>query len=239
GLVNITRFLEEQCILTRTGRQHWHRDQIKFMLKNETYTGVRYYNRMRHATEGNRAGNEVIRGKCIFRDRADWLPVNVPAIVSRKLFDQVQERLRTNEQRYCKPATHYLLSGLVQCGVCGARCSSSQRYDKVVQPSGKVSVYHRAVYRCNRQAQENVHDRTRIARCSNSRIGTHILEDKVFEMIRETMLDPAKLRGYIEGAAGLDDRSMAQELARVARRFGGLRTTATNRPLCRRSNGRR
>src|SRR5262249_39558300 len=63
GLVNISRFLEEQLILTCTGRPNWHRDQIKFMLQNETYTGVRYYNRMRHATEANREGNEVIRGK--------------------------------------------------------------------------------------------------------------------------------------------------------------------------------
>jgi hypothetical protein len=203
GLVNISRFLEEQCILTRTGRAQWHRDQIKFMLKNETYTGVRYYNCMRHATEANREGNEVIRGKWIFRDRAEWIPVNVPAIVSRELFDKVQERLRTNDQRYCKPATHYLLSGLVRCGVCGARCSSSQRYFKVVQPFGKVSVYHRAMYRCNRQAQENTHDRTQIERCSNSRIGTHILEGKVFEMIREIMADPAKLRGCIEGGCGI------------------------------------
>jgi hypothetical protein len=31
-------------------------------------------------------------------------------------------------------------------------------------------------------------------------IGTHILEGKVFEMIRETMLDPGKLRGCIEGS---------------------------------------
>src|SRR5262245_28973907 len=45
----------------------------QFMLQNETYTGVRHYNRMRHATEANREGNEVIRGKWIFRDRAEWI----------------------------------------------------------------------------------------------------------------------------------------------------------------------
>jgi hypothetical protein len=55
-----------------------------------------------------------------------------------------------------------------------------------------VSVYHQAVYRCNRQAQENTHDRTQIERCHNSRIGTHILE------VCETMIDPAKLPGCIE-----------------------------------------
>jgi hypothetical protein len=92
----------------------------------------------------------------------------------------------------------------------------SRRYQKVVRPSGRLSVYHRAVYRCNRRARENMHDRTRIERCRNSEIGTHILEGKVFELIREIMLDPAKLRGCIDTGGRLDDQSIARELARVA-----------------------
>jgi hypothetical protein len=70
--------------------------------------------------------------------------------------------------------------------------------------------------RCNRRAQENMHDRTRIERCRNSEIGTHILEGKVFELIREIMLDPGKLRGCIDTGGRLDDQSIARELARVA-----------------------
>jgi site-specific DNA recombinase len=220
GLVNITRFLEEHRVPTCTGRPQWKRDQIKFMLKNETYTGTRYYNRLTAAKDGNREGKHVVRGKWVIRDPAEWIAVQVPAIVSRELFDEVQERLRRHEGRYCKPITRYLLGGLVQCGVCGSACSSSRRYHKVVQPSGKVSVYHRAIYRCNRQAQENMHHRARIERCTNSRIGTHILEDKVFEMIRETMLDPARLRGCIDAGGGLDDRKIARRLARVAENIG-------------------
>jgi aminopeptidase N len=85
-----------------------------------------------------------------------------------------------------------------------------------------VSVYHRSVYRCNRRAQENMHDRTRIERCQNSEIGTHILEGKVFEMIREIMLDPGKLRGCINNGGGLDDRRTARALAKVARKISTL-----------------
>ena len=56
----------------------------------------------------------------------------------------------------------------------------------------------------------------RIERCRNSEIGTHILEGKVFELIREIMLDPGKLRGCIDTGGRLDDQSIARELARVA-----------------------
>src|SRR5258708_26195858 len=134
----------------------------------------------------------------------------------------VQEKLRLHDERYCRPVTHYLLSGLVQCGCCGSRCSSSRSWRRVLRPSGKVSVYHRAVYRCNRRAQENMHDRTQIERCHNSEIGTHILEDKVFQMIREIMLEPGKLRGCIDTGSELDHRSIAPELARVAGKFSAL-----------------
>jgi hypothetical protein len=144
------------------------------------------------------------------------------AIDSRELFETVHEGLRVHEERYCRPVTHYLLQGLVQCGVCGSRCSSSRGYHKVVRPSGRVCVYHRAAYRCNRRAQENMHDRTRIERCRNSEIGTHILEGKVFEMIREIMLDPGKLRGCIDTGGRLDDQCIARELARVAGKIRAL-----------------
>jgi hypothetical protein len=66
-----------------------------------------------------------------------------------------------------------------------------------------------------------MHDRTRIERCRNAEIGTHILEGKVFELIREIMLDPGKLRGCIDASGRLDDHSIARELARVA---GEIRT---------------
>jgi DNA invertase Pin-like site-specific DNA recombinase len=221
GLVTISRFLEERRVPTRTGRSLWHRDSIKNMLKNETYAGTRYYNRITAATEAHK-GKKLIRGRWVYRDRTEWIAIKVPPIVSRELFDKVQERLHLHEQRYCRPATHYLLQGLVQCGVCESRCSSSRRYHKVHRSSGKVSVYHRAVYRCNRAAQENMHDRTRIDRCRNSQIGTHILESKAFEMIREIMIDPAHLRRCVTGGARSDHRNLGRRLVRIAEKISSL-----------------
>jgi site-specific DNA recombinase len=222
GLVTISRFLEEQNVRTFTGRRGWDNDRIKTMLKSETYTGTRYFNRITAATDANREGKEVIRGKWVYRNRAEWIAINVPPIVSRELFDNVQERLAQYDQRYSTPPRHYLLSGLVECGVCGARCSSFRRWQRVKRPSGTISVYHHASYRCNRQARENVHDRKRIKRCSNCRINTHILESKVWEMIQGTLLDPAQLRPCIKNEPRRDDQSIARELARIAKHIKGL-----------------
>jgi hypothetical protein len=67
-----------------------------------------------------------------------------------------------------------------------------------------------------------MHDRTRIERCQNSEIGTHILEGKVFEMIQEIMLDPGKLHGCVDKGRGSDDTSTARKLARVAGKMSAL-----------------
>ena len=190
GLITIVRHLETNRIPTRTGGAKWDNDRIKTMLKNETYAGVRYFNRMTRVKKGDREGKKLIRGQWLYRDPSEWITVTVPAIVPRDLFDLVQARLRKHQKRYCKPATHYLLSGLVQCGVCSGRCSSTRGYRKVTQPSGKVSVYHFSTYRCNRRARENMHDRSQIQHCSNSSIATHILEAEVFRLIGETMIHP-------------------------------------------------
>jgi DNA invertase Pin-like site-specific DNA recombinase len=75
GIITIARFLEERRIPTRMGRPQWDRGQIKFILKNETYTGTRYFNRITAVTEANRKGKKVVRGKWVFRDRAEWISV--------------------------------------------------------------------------------------------------------------------------------------------------------------------
>jgi hypothetical protein len=161
GLVTISRHLEERRILTATGRQRWDNDRIKSILKNETYTGTRYFNRMTRVKKGDRQGKKLIRGQWVYRERPDWIAVSVPAIVSRELFDKVQQRLRQHDARYCQPVTHYLLSGLVQCGVCGSGCSSFRRCQRIVRPSGGMSVYHRAAYRSPREREQSRSDTDR------------------------------------------------------------------------------
>jgi site-specific DNA recombinase len=220
-LVNIARFLEKSAIRTCLDRSRWDWSQVKAMLKNETYVGVRYFNRITAATDAAKDAKTVFKGRSMLRDQADWIAVAVPAIVSRELFDVVQERRRSHNERYCQPVTRYLLSGLVQCGVCFGACSSSRRYHKVTRPSGKVSLYHNSCYRCNRQAKSFYHEPGQREHCGNSRIATHILEGKVFELIAETMTDPGALRGCMSERT-TDSAGTTKALHRIAKKIGAL-----------------
>jgi site-specific DNA recombinase len=63
GLVTISRHLEERRILTCKGLQRWDNDRIKSILKNETYTGTRYFNRMTRVKKADRDGRKLMRGQ--------------------------------------------------------------------------------------------------------------------------------------------------------------------------------
>ena len=203
GLNAILRSLERQRVPTVKGKSKWHISTVKRMLQNPTYAGIRYYNRYTNEPDVSGDGQRRKRGKQIVREQQEWIGVNVPAIVSQELYEQAQERLRGFKERYCQPVMHYLLSGLIECGECGHAYCSARRYFKFVRPSGHISVYHRAAYRCTRRLNDYAHDPAVAAPCHNSMVSTHILDAKIVELIRDTLLDPEKLRSCIQGEANL------------------------------------
>jgi hypothetical protein len=119
-----------------------------------------------------------------------------------------------------------ILKGLVKCGECGSVYCSYRRYTTTKRKSGRAA-YHRAAYVCLWRAKENSHSRYRLDRCRNSEIATHLLEDKVFELIREVMVDPQKLRACFKFTAlpDSDDRQEARrQLARLTARIEEIGT---------------
>ena len=48
--------------------------------------------RIYRVKKGDRDGKNLIRGQWVYRDASEGIAVNVPAIVSRQLFDKVQEQ---------------------------------------------------------------------------------------------------------------------------------------------------
>jgi site-specific DNA recombinase len=72
GLIRIVRYLEANRIPTCSGNTRWDNDRIKMMLRNETYAGVRYFNRMTRVKKGDREGKKLIRGQWVYRDPSEW-----------------------------------------------------------------------------------------------------------------------------------------------------------------------
>jgi hypothetical protein len=72
----------------------------------------------------------------------------------------------------------------------------------------------------NRRTLQTNHTADALEHCHNKEIATHLLEDKVFELIRDNVLDEARLREHIEllrTAMQPDHRPIEAALLRIAR----------------------
>ena len=208
-LRSLAKSLEQRGVRTRFGKELWAYAQIRDMMNNPTYAGMRYFNRRTEVKDDPQRK----RGRTILRDRSEWIGIAVPPLVSTELFDRVQERLAENLQRYLQPAAHYALSGLVECGECGSAFCSYRRYVTKELVTGVKRVSHKAAYKCNWRVRQLEHDAKLVERCRNPEVATHLLEGKVFEMIRETMFDPSKLRACVQAPVKRDgERGIARRL---------------------------
>jgi DNA invertase Pin-like site-specific DNA recombinase len=197
GMPQITRRLEDLKAPTKKGRGLWRISTIKQMLRNETYTGVRYFNTMRRVREyvNPLADTSAPPRRFVKTSRNDWVGIPVPIIISRELFDKVQERLEWNRTRYRHPKQVQLLSTLIRCGSCGGSFFAYRRYRTADLKTRPRYVRHTVAYRCNWRRRQRIHSATTdIVRCQSKEIRAELLEAKIFEMIETVMIEPNKLR---------------------------------------------
>ena len=105
GLKKICKELNDRGITNRGNR--WYKGGLHYLLTNEAYTGTAVWGRI---SKGEKAQDPV-------RVEGAW-----PALVSRELFDAVQQAMRDRAPKVQRPArvgSKFLLSGLLKCGVCG------------------------------------------------------------------------------------------------------------------------
>jgi hypothetical protein len=122
----------------------------------------------------------------------------VPAIISRELFERVQARLKKNKAAYRNPRHPALLSNLIQCGACGRNVFVLRRWVRS-RRQGPLCVIHRTAYKCNWRHLGRMHSkRSAVTQCYNSEIKAPLLEARVLAMVREVLVDPAKLRTYMD-----------------------------------------
>jgi Tol biopolymer transport system component len=168
----------EEHVAKQRGRGIWNRAAVRNILIRETYAGVWHYGKVRE----NRKGKEVLN------PRETWIPVKVPAIVSREQWEAAQERLEYN-RRTAKRNTkhHYLLRCRVRCGKCGAYMAASVSHWK-----DKRYLY----YKC---AAAN--KRLDYARICEQKVGFRAehVDATVWAWVQNLLLEPAvTLRGLRE-----------------------------------------
>ena len=162
GYRSIADTLNRQNIPTPRGptwsamyKGKWRDNTIRTILLNPIYAGDMVWNRRAEGqffriSKGKAVGRSNRYGaKLTPNQREDWIIVRNahPALVSRRLFFQAQQRLESHPKlieqrfRFSKRDTHgktwdgqrsrFILSGLMECGLCGSR------YQGVTRIKGK------------------------------------------------------------------------------------------------------
>ncbi len=133
-------------------RRGWATSTVRVILRNDKYAGVWVWNKRRFLKDP-----ETGRRRAMSRPAEEWVRQERPElrIIEPALWNAVRARLKVMEQTFgCGPghpprgAAHvayspYLLSGLLRCGVCGARMVAQTATRKKGE-----TVYRYGWYRC-------------------------------------------------------------------------------------------
>ena len=181
GLKELCKELNDRGITNRGKR--WYKGTLHYVLRNEAYTGTAVWGK---TSKGQDAADPV-------RVEGAW-----PALVSRELFDDVQQAMSDRAPKVQRPArvgSQYLLSGLLKCGVCG------KPYSAQGAKSGQF-----AYYICGTLFREGA------GTCSARYLNAPKLETFVVEKIRERILNEETIVALVTLVAEEID-AMAGELA--------------------------
>ena len=208
GLMEICKILNDRGVTNRGKR--WCKGGLHYLLTNEAYTGTAVWGR---SSKGEKAQDPV-------RVEGAW-----PALVSREMFDAVQQAMRDRAPKVQRPArvgSRFLLSGLLKCGVCG------RPYSAQGAKSGQF-----AYYICGTLFREGA------GTCSARYLNAPRVEDFVVEKIRErilteeTIVELVKLvaeeidamAGELSGRLEVIDAELGDVQSRLQRLYEALETS--------------
>ena len=195
AIADLRRWLEDQGVRTRTGKERWDRSVIWGMLRNPAYAGTAVFGKTQavHEPAGlNRtarlAGRTVPRQVRIQdRPREEWTAIPVPALVDEDTFDRVQQRLAGNK-RFAARSTKVpsLLQGLAACASCGYGYYRTS----TTTSSGKKIYYYRCLGSDDYRYQGG-----RV--CGNKPVRADYADAVVWDHVTGLLADPALIRAEI------------------------------------------
>jgi site-specific DNA recombinase len=194
AIAELTRWLTELGVPTRTGKARWDRSTVWGMLRNPAYTGRACFGKTMRTeqTAGlNRtarlAGRVTPRHYTVTdRAREDWLDIPVPALVAEQTWAQAQRRLEDNK-RYASrnTADPSLLQGICVCASCG------YAYYRTSTRTTNKKIYY---YRCL-GSDDYRYEHGRV--CANKPVRVDYLDSLVWDHITAVLADPALIRAEI------------------------------------------
>lgn len=175
---------------------HWRGNTVGNILRNEAYTGRRYYNKTK-AVEPKRRRNrsgyvKILKSSHAARPREEWIEQAVPRIIDEQTYRRAREQLKINALRAFRNLHgkhRYLLRSLVRCGACGRARSGRTTYT-----DGKEYTY----YDCTSTLV-----RPRVDRCCKSPgVRAEELHRLVWDEVTKLLRNPEEILRYFHEQHG-------------------------------------
>jgi site-specific DNA recombinase len=195
SIADLTRWLTESDVPTRTGKHRWDRSVIWGILRNPAYAGRAVFGKTMVVHESP-ALNRVARlqgrstpraSKTVDRPREEWTEIAIPAIVTEETFARVAQRLVENKRFASRNSkVPSLLQGLAACSGCG------YGYYRTSTRTTNKKIYY---YRC--LGSDNYrYEGGRV--CGNKPVRADYLDTVVWDHIAGMLADPQLIRAEID-----------------------------------------
>jgi site-specific DNA recombinase len=184
----VAKRLELEAIPSRSKYGKWWSSTVYTILKNETYTGTAYMYKTRSVEPSKHPKlkhyRQRLKSSKADRPREDWIGVSVTPIIDQKTWDKAQVLLKRNAVLSLRnnKTHHYLLRGLVVCGLCGSMAP------------GHVSnqnTYYSCAAKRNKNLTTKPHEERVATRHTN-------LDEKVWAGLVSLLDDPDKLKEQLD-----------------------------------------
>ncbi len=171
----------------RSKRGVWNTSTLSTLYRNETYAGTAYWGAS-YATvaifpRNKEKYRKVKKTSKRMKARDEWIPIKVPALVDRDLFDRVGMKLKRNfEMLGRNKKNKYLLAGKIWCTCGRRRCGEGPQRGKHLY------------YRCTDRVYSFPLPRT----CLEHGINARIVDEVIWQKIKAIMSSPKLLSEQIE-----------------------------------------
>lgn len=167
----------------------WSKSTLHVILKSETYAGTWHYGKV-----GSAGANE----------QEHLLSVEVPAIVSRGLWQAAQRRRVANLQAAKRNTKYdYLLRRRVKCGLCRRKMGAHGYTDR-----GKLRLY----YRCDARANPTSYGEP----CTQRHFRAPDVDATAWQWLSETIANPGELTRKLKAYQQLQEQENAPRTRRLA-----------------------
>lgn len=184
---------------------YFNTSKVSRIVKNPTYYGqhtIRFFDR--------------VEGKRIYSPESEWVTFNVPPLISKKTWEQMNKKVQSRKSVSINLVQNQsLLWGLLECGHCGARLSSTSR------AGGRYRYYECEWSRPSIWKKGNARGKPKRLkrRCSLPLINADKLEGQVLGEIYKYFQFPERIVKYWEQANPPQKATLHKEVEQLARRI--------------------